>query len=81
MKLVVVTWMDSASVDGWSSFKALADETPCLVKSSGFLLKKSRTAVHLVGDESDKVGNRLMVIPKGCIISMEEVGYVPSPSE
>jgi hypothetical protein len=74
VKLVRVEWIDSTVYSDWDRFAELREREAIPITSVGYLLGKDKTAVRLIGDQTAVEGNRLIVIPKGCIIKMEEVG-------
>jgi hypothetical protein len=78
MKPVLVKWCDVASLNGWRDVAEIVDYEPVVVESLGFEFWNDGSKVILVqsflkDDTDTKYGNPLM-IPRGCVIDIEELG-------
>ena len=81
MKLVKVTWNDSAETSdgGWVSLESAKKDRPCKIASVGWLISETDDSVTIAGDidaneienEKDDLLGRVQVFPKGCIIKIE----------
>lgn len=72
--LLLVTWRDAATNHaGWAKLTEIAAATPPIVRSVGWLLKRTKRhiviAASIVGDE----GSCDVVIPLGMIVSEKEL--------
>ena len=74
MKLLLVTWRDACSDDsGWKPLKKIADQKPMRVKSVGWLVKRTRTHLTLVGSIVADHCDGDVTIPLGMILSVKEL--------
>ena len=81
MKLVKVTWNDSAetSDSGWVSLDSAKKDRPCKIASVGWLINETNEFITIAGDtdaneienEKDDLLGRVECIPKGCVIKIE----------
>ena len=74
MKIVLVDWVDSASVGGWAGEE---DLNVCECKTVGFLLRKTKDKVVVAQSISPRdaveVCDNRFAIPRGCIKSIREL--------
>jgi hypothetical protein len=72
MRIVKIKWEDSTYIDiGWGKIEEFK---PCYINSSGIVLKEDDGRIvisHSVGDNNTHYN--AFMIPKGCIIEMEEL--------
>lgn len=74
MKLVLIRWLDAVSDDsGWKKVSHVAKQSPPLVKSVGWVIRRTKTkitlAASLVHDDCD--GD--VTIPIGMVRSITEL--------
>ncbi len=70
MKLVMVEWLDSASVGGiWNDINEITDQSCSLTcKSVGWLLVNNKDIIVIVAHLTGKQGSGDMTIPKRAIV-------------
>ena len=73
MKRVRVTWIDSYVVASWTSFEDLKTMLPPVITSEGLLYNEDKKVVRLIGMYEEDMGNAIQIIPKGCILKIEEI--------
>lgn len=73
MKIIEVSWVDSASDGSWVS-KDNLDYTPATCRTVGYQLKRDEKHLLLVTSMSDNCIQGRFVIPAGCIIAVRELG-------
>ena len=77
MPLVLVRWLDSSEVSGWTILKDWDHPEPLECLSVGFLYAKGNGNLTLVPhlayghDENRRQGTGMMVIPEKAIVSVE----------
>ena len=77
MKIVKVEWVDSSAYAGeWMSQHEAEDMGPKHISSIGWVLHEDKAALKLVADCSVDSFNRIILIPKGCIILRKELKEV-----
>ena len=72
-KVIKVTWLDTLIIASWTSFK---DIKPLEVISVGWLAYEDDDTVCLIGLVEPNCldqGNAVQIIPRGCIVKIEEV--------
>ena len=74
MKLLLVTWLDACSDDsGWKPLSRITAQKPMRVKSVGWLVKRSRTHLTLVGSVVADHCDGDVTIPLGMVVSEKEL--------
>jgi hypothetical protein len=74
MKLLLVTWLDACSDDsGWKPLAKITAQKPMRVKSVGWLVKRARTHLTLVGSIVADHFDGDVTIPLGMILSEKEL--------
>jgi hypothetical protein len=74
MKLLLVTWLDACSDDsGWKPLEKITAQKPMRVKSVGWLVKRTRTHVTLVGSIVADHCDGDVTIPVGMIVNEKEL--------
>ena len=74
MKPLLVTWLDACSDDsGWKPLKKVTAQKPMRVKSVGWLVKRTRTHLTLVGSIVGDHCDGDVTIPLGMILSEKEL--------
>jgi hypothetical protein len=74
MKLLLVTWRDACSDDsGWKPLKKITAQKPMRVKSVGWLVKRTRTHLTLVGSIVADHCDGDVTIPLGMTLSKKEL--------
>lgn len=79
MKIVLIRWVDAASIGGWRSTKAMkefikAELSP--VHSVGMLVHTDEKKVVLIQTHGKNEVIGLFEIPRGCIKSIKTIGKV-----
>ena len=67
MKMVLVKWVDSTSIQGWEEGDNME---LCRCESVGFLIKKTKDKVILAQSLNDHTYYNKFAIPRGCITSI-----------
>ena len=69
MKVIYLEWQDAVGADGWSKMATIEKEELATIKTVGFLLNETKTAITvlLAEDTSNKMSGAWMVIPKAQI--------------
>ena len=74
MKLLLVIWRDACSDDsGWKPLAKITAQKPMRVKSVGWLVKRTRTRLTLVGSIVADHCDGDVTIPLGMILSEKEL--------
>jgi len=72
--LLLVQWHDAASFHvGWEKLDTIAKQTPVVVRSVGWLLKRTKQHITLVASIVEDEGGSDVTIPTGWIISEKEI--------
>ena len=70
MKLVRIAWVDSsAAADEWLCKHDVEEMNPIECISVGWLVDSTGKVVKLAGGKGNDKFHRIVIIPKGCIIS------------
>ena len=75
MKAVIVEWIDSHQVQGWTDVAELPDSKGKKMKTLGWLVEESKNGITVsssLGFSPTQVCGT-MIIPKEVIVSMEEI--------
>ena len=70
MKIVLVDWVDSTSIQGWEEG---CDMGLCECRSVGYLIKKTKDKVILAQSLNDHTYYNKFAIPRGCVTSITEL--------
>ena len=74
VRLLLVTWFDACSDDsGWKPLKKITAQKPMRVRSVGWLVKRTRTHLTLVGSIVADHCDGDVTIPLGMILSEKEL--------
>lgn len=74
MKLLLVTWLDACTDEsGWKPLDKIASQKPMRVKSVGWLVKRTRKHLTLVGSIVADHCDGDITIPRGMILSEKEL--------
>lgn len=78
MKKVEIKWFDSANAQEWKygddEIRQFVQASKKSIKSIGYLYKKTKKYILLVGDIGAWEGkNRIIKIPRGCIKSIKKL--------
>lgn len=77
MKLLRFVWVDSsAAADEWLCKHDVEVMEPIECISVGWLVNSTKKVIKLAGDKGNDKFHRIIIIPKGCIISrttLEEI--------
>lgn len=78
LRVVKVVWIDPHSVDDWTDVDDLEKEKICKVIAVGFLLKETADKIVLTLNYSASGNDSCctMIIPKACVLSINEVCLV-----
>lgn len=72
--LLLVTWHDAATNHaGWAKLTEIASATPPVVRSVGWLLKRTKKHIVIAGSIVGDEGSCDVVIPTGMILSEKEL--------
>ena len=72
MKPALVTWVDSASVDGWGPLKKRRKEKPVEIWSVGWIVHEDDDRLVMVSHRADetKEAGGTWAIPRACVKSV-----------
>ncbi len=79
-KIVKVTWVDSSEYYGWQDVTEVQEKQCMRVMTVGILWEKTQAHLKIVqsfGESTHILG--ILVIPRGCVKSIEELGEVEVP--
>ena len=72
--LLLVRWRDAATNHaGWEKLTTIAAQTPPIVVSVGWLLKRTKKHIVLVSSIVGDEGSCDVVIPSGWVVSEKEI--------
>lgn len=77
MKILLVTWRDHFSINGWQEKgieKFVKDSDLCT--SVGFLLKQNKRVLVLAQSLSSQAYGDILVIDKKTVVSVEQIGVM-----
>lgn len=73
--LLLVRWRDAATNHaGWEKLTTIAAQTPPIVVSVGWLIKRTKHHITLVASIVGDEGSCDVTIPVGMIVSEKEIG-------
>ncbi len=73
-RLLLVTWRDARSEHaGWEKLETIAKQSPAIVRSVGWELKRTKRHVTLVASIVEDEGSGDVTIPLGMIVSEKEL--------
>lgn len=79
MDKVFLKWIDPAISSGWEPISKYDKPEFPICETVGFLLKETDAYLVVAFTHADGDVNGVLVLPRPALISMERLGWVPTP--
>jgi len=76
LKIVKVKWVDPTSIQGWLCPEDVEKQQAKVFTSVGFLFEDSADRVYIVQTWGKVALDGGFIFPKGCVLTIDEVGEV-----